>query len=66
MIHGNRQARAANQARALIAIGVALVILVVTLLASRSAEVSFQMPWKSIATVIVAGLVLGFYRVRQR
>ena len=66
MIHGNRQARAATQSRALLVAGALLLLLVAALLAGGAASVSFQTPWKAIAVAVIAAVAVGWQRARHR
>ena len=64
MIHGNRSSRAAWQLRATVGLGAILAIFVTAVLAAGVATVEFQMPWKSIATVVAVAVISGVYRLR--
>jgi hypothetical protein len=65
VIHGNRQARAATQSRALAALAALVIALSAVVLATGLAYVEFELPWKSFAVLAVTAAVVGFYRLRR-
>ncbi len=66
MIHGGRQSRAAAQSRALVVAGAVLVAIAVAALASGAATAELAFPWKTVAVLAVAAVVLAGRRARGR